>query len=265
MPKRTADLNVMIRAAEKASRSLLRDFGEVDQLQVSKKGPADFVSAADKRAEKIIFEELKDARPRYSFLMEESGRVDGEDTESVFIIDPLDGTMNFLNGIPFWCISIALERAGEVVAAVVYDPCMDEMFVCDRGDGAFVSGRKRLRVSSKAKMEAAVVVGGEYAHVENDKESFMVRLEKLKAENIVYRNFGAMALELAYVAAGRIDAFWQRRYSPWDAAAGMLLVREAGGTVTSLSKKNDNPVYSEAIIATNSVLHKKFESFVSVK
>ncbi len=258
---RSPDLNVMIKAAEKASRSLIRDFGEVEQLQVSKKGPADFVSAADRRAEKIIFEELQYARPKYSFLMEESGAVEGEDKNNIFIIDPLDGTTNFLNGIPQWCISIALSRNGEIVSGLVYDPIKDEMFMAEKGQGAFMRN-KRLRVSGKSKTDGAVVGGGSPVKAHGFHEDFMKEFNRLLAHDITFRRMGAAALDLAYVAAGRYDGYWERGLAPWDVAAGALLVKEAGGVIKSFNKDNADPIYSKAIIASNSNLQTTLEKIL---
>lgn len=261
MALRSPDLNIMVKAAEKASKSLLRDFGEVEQLQVSKKGPADFVSAADKRAEQIIFEELKYARPDYSFLMEESGKIEGKDKDNIFIIDPLDGTMNFLNGIPHWCISIGLSRNGEIVAGLVYDPVKDEMFMAEKGQGAFMRN-KRLRVSGNAKTEGAAVAGGSPIKAHSFHGAFMKELENLLSYNLLFRRMGAAALDLAYVAAGRFDAYWERGTQPWDVAAGVLLVKEAGGTVKSFNKDTPDPVYSKAILAANSNLYNTLEKII---
>ncbi len=261
MALRSPDLNVMIKAAEKASRSLIRDFGEVEQLQVSKKGPADFVSLADKRAEKIIFEELKFARPDYSFLMEESGSVEGKDKDNLFIIDPLDGTTNFLNGIPQWCISIALSRKGEIVCGLVYDPIKDEMFMAEKGQGAFMRN-KRLRVSGKSKTDGAVVGGGSPIKFHDFHNDFMKEFNNLLAHQVTYRRMGSAALDLAYVAAGRYDGYWERGLSAWDVAAGVLLVKESGGVVKSFDKTNNDPIYSKAILATNSNLQTTLEKIL---
>lgn len=242
-------MNIMVRAAEKAGRSLARDFGEVEQLQVSRKGPADFVTAADIRAEEIIFEELKYARPDYSFLMEESGEVKGKNTDHVWIIDPLDGTHNFMHGIPHWCISIALETRGRIEAALVYDPIKDEMFRAERSGGAFVSG-KRTRVSSRTDMESSIIGFGS-AHMDLIKQDLYIReLSAVSSEAPMVRRFGAAALDLCYIAAGRLDAFWERGLKPWDSAAGSLIVKESGGFITSIENE-ENPIYSGTLVAGN--------------
>ncbi|MDB2682705.1 inositol monophosphatase [Alphaproteobacteria bacterium] len=249
MSKISADLNVMMKAAELAARSLNRDFGEVEKLQVSKKGPGDFVSAADRRAEKIIYEELLKARPDYSFLMEESGAKAGKDKENRWIIDPLDGTSNFLHGLPHWAISIALERKGEVVAGIVYDPIKDEMFRAERHEGAFI-GRKRLRVSARQDpMEAMIAIGAPRTSAK--KERFLKEYHAVLNYAPGLRRFGSASLDLAYVAAGRYEAFWERNLSSWDVAAGILIVKEAGGFVSDLDKDTANPVNTGNIIASN--------------
>ncbi|NCO03193.1 MAG: inositol monophosphatase [Alphaproteobacteria bacterium] len=246
-------MNVMIKAAEKAARSLLRDFGEVEQLQVSRKGPADFVTAADKRAEEIIFEELKRARPSYSFLMEESGEVKGEDPDYKWIIDPLDGTHNFMHGLPHWCISIALEVKGRMEAAVVYDPLKDEVFRAERSGGAFMR-HKRLRVSSRDNFETAFIAFGSSMDKTNSTQ-YANELTKVASFTPNLRRFGAAALDLSYVAAGRIDGYWERGLHPWDAAAGTLILKEAGGFFSSIDN-DDNAVYSRNIVSGNDAIYR---------
>ena len=247
-------MNVMIKAAELAARSLLRDFGEVEQLQVSRKGPADFVTAADRRAEEILFEELKKARPSYSFLMEEGGEVKGSDgNDNVWIIDPLDGTHNFMHGLPHWCISIALESKGRIEAGLVFDPVKGEMFRAERSNGTLL-GKKRMRVSNRQNMEIASIAYGS-AHLDPTKQALYIKeLNAVSSQAPMARRFGSAALDLAYVAAGRFDGFWERGLKPWDAAAGMLIVKEAGGFVTSIDNQ-ENPVYSGNLIAGNSSVH----------
>lgn len=246
-------VNIMIRAAERAGRSLTRDFGEVENLQVSRKGPADFVTAADKRAEEIIFEELKKARPDYSFLMEESGETKGSDSDNRWIVDPLDGTHNFMHGIPHWCVSIALESKGRIEAGVIYDPIKEEIFRAERSGGAFVNGT-RCRVSGRNQLESAIVSTG-YGWPTKEKHAvFMKEFDTVVAVAPMIRRFGAAALDLAYVAAGRNDGFWERGLKPWDAAAGFLIVKEAGGFVTSIDDEA-NPIYSKNIVAGNQSVH----------
>lgn len=242
-------MNIMVRAAEKAARSLTRDFGEVEQLQVSRKGPADFVTAADKRSEEIIFEELKKARSDYSFLMEESGEVKGDNPEHVWIIDPLDGTHNFMHGIPHWCISIALQIKGRIDAGVVYDPVKDEMFRAERSGGSFMS-RKRLRVSGRSDLESAVIAFGS-AHLNPEKQAtYLKEVSAISSIAPMVRRSGSAALDLCYVAAGRYEGYWERGLKPWDAAAGALIVKEAGGFVTSISN-DDDPVFSSNLVSGN--------------
>ncbi len=221
-------LTVMINAARKAGRGLARDFGEVENLQVSKKGPSDFVTAADLKAEKVIFEELSRARPGYGFLMEERGEVAGTDKTHRFIVDPLDGTTNFMHGLGHFAISIALEREGELVAGVVYDVVKDELFHAEKGGGAYVRDR-RLRVASRTELGAALVATGMPFRGKAGHAKFLDELGRVMDATAGVRRYGSAALDLAYVAAGRFDAFWERDLSPWDIAAGAVIVREAGG------------------------------------
>ena len=230
---RSAILNVMVAAATKAARGLNRDFGEVENLQVSRKGPADFVSAADRRAEEVIRAELHRARPTYGFLMEESGETVGEDSQHRWIVDPLDGTTNFLHGIPHFAISIALERQGKLHAAVIYEPIADALFTAERGGGAFLNDR-RLRVATRSNLADCVIATGMPFKAHGDHPRYMKELSSIMPEVAGIRRFGAAALDLAWVAAGRFDGFWERGLSPWDMAAGILLIREAGGFVSDL-------------------------------
>lgn len=246
----SANLNIMIRAAEKAARSLVRDFGEVEQLQISAKGPGDFVSAADRRAEEIIFEELKKARPDFGFLMEESGKVEGQDPDNRWIIDPLDGTTNFLHGIPHWAISIALQTKGEIVAGIVYDPVKNELFRAEKNNSAFMK-RHRLRVSGRADPFLAMVATGAPRRERNKHEQFFKEYRAVWESGVAQRRFGAAALDLAYVAAGRCDAFWERDLNPWDVAAGALIIKEAGGFVCDLDDDKNDPVITGNILAAN--------------
>jgi myo-inositol-1(or 4)-monophosphatase len=230
---RSALLNVMVQAAMKAGRSLSRDFGEVQNLQVSMKGPGDYVSQADRKAEEIVFTELSKARPGYAFLMEERGAVEGEDAQHRWIVDPLDGTTNFLHGIPVFSVSIALERQGQVVAGVVYNPAMDELYTAERGGGAFMNDR-RLRVAGRSKLNDAVIGCGVPHLGRGQHGNFLIELRNVMAEVSGVRRLGSAALDLAYVAAGRMDGFWETGLSSWDIAAGILLVREAGGFVSDM-------------------------------
>ena len=248
------NVNVMLRAAEKAARSLLRDFGEVEQLQVSMKGPADFVSAADRRAESIIYEELSKARPDFSFLMEEGGEVKGRDGENRFIIDPLDGTNNFLHGLPHWAISIGLETRGEIVAGIIYDPVKDEMFRAEKGGGAFMRN-KRLRVSGRRDQTLSVIAGGAPALTRGDRPAYLRQLNAILSQTAGFRRNGAAALDLAYVAAGRFEGYWEADLKPWDVAAGALIVKEAGGFVGTIKNSGKgNAIYDGDVLATNDSL-----------
>lgn len=250
---RSALLNVMTAAARKAGRSLKRDFGEVENLQVSMKGPADFVSAADRRAEEILHAELSKVRPGYGFLGEEGGRRDGDDKSHTWIVDPLDGTTNFLHGIPQFAISIALEREGTIVAGVVYNPASEELFVAERGKGAFLNDQ-RLRVAARRRLSDAVIACG-LPHIgRGDPALFRGELAAVQDKVAGLRRFGAAALDLAWVAAGRFDAFWERDLSPWDMAAGILMVREAGGFASDL-EGGDGIFAKRSIIAGNEFLH----------
>ena len=228
---RSAILNVMVQAAMKAGRSLARDFGEVQNLQVSLKGPGDFVSQADHRAEAIVHAELSKARPDYAFLMEERGEIAGADGQHRFLVDPLDGTTNFLHGIPIFAVSIGLERQGQLIAGVIYNPAMDELYTAERGGGAFLNDR-RMRVAARRKLSDCVIGTGIPHLGRGEHGRSLIELRHVMAEAAGIRRLGAASLDLAYVAAGRLDGFWERSLSPWDMAAGILMIREAGGFVT---------------------------------
>jgi len=256
---RSPNINVMVNAAylaakgERKARGLIANFGEVENLQVSKKGTADFVSEADHQSERLLRRELAKARPAYGFLMEEGGAVPAADGEHRWIIDPLDGTTNFLHGIPHFAISIALERAGEIVSGVIYDPCRDEMFWAEKGVGAFLNDR-RLRVSGRRRLTEAVIGTGAPFAGHGDHPKFLAELTVVMAEVAGIRRLGAAALDLAYVAAGRYDGFWERGLQPWDVAAGILLVREAGGYVSEI--EGGHKIFEkESVLAANDHLH----------
>ena len=242
-------INVMEGAARKAARSLIHDFGEVEQLQVSRKGPADFVSEADRRAEEILRRELGKARPEFSMLLEESGAIGDPDSDNRWIVDPLDGTTNFLHGIPHFAISMAHEENGELVAGMIYEPLRDEMFWAVRGGGAFLNNR-RLRVSARRDMGYAVLATGIPFGDRPGKNEILAALIPVMTRTAGLRRFGAASLDLAYVAAGRFDAFWEFGLAPWDVAAGILLVREAGGFVSELGGDGD-PLNGDSILAAN--------------
>jgi myo-inositol-1(or 4)-monophosphatase len=249
---RSALLNVMTAAARKAGRSLKRDFGEVEKLQVSLKGPANFVTAADHRAEEILRAELAKARPGYGFLGEEGGLEEGSDKSHRWIVDPLDGTTNFLHGIPQFAISIGLERDKVMVAGLVYNPANEELFVAERGKGAFLNDQ-RLRVANRRRLADTVVACGLPHLGRGDLALFRREFAMIQERVAGIRRFGAAALDLAWVAAGRLDAYWERDLSPWDMAAGMVLVREAGGYATDLDG-GDAVFEKRQIIAGNEFL-----------
>lgn len=246
-------VNVMTRAARKAARGLVRDFGEVEQLQVSKKGPADFVSAADTHAERVLREQLSRARPDYGLLLEEAGPVPGKDPAHRWLVDPLDGTINFLHGIPHFAISIALERNGEIVAGVIYDPLRDEMFFAEKGTGAFMNDR-RLRVSARTRLVDSVLATGIPFVGRAHHPAYLDMIDAVVNATSGVRRFGSAALDLAYVAAGRYDGFWETGLSPWDIAAGILLVREAGGYVSEIDGGH-KMLESGSVLAANDHLH----------
>ena len=243
----------MTAAAQKAARGLVRDFGEIENLQVSKKGTADFVSTADMKAEKTLVYELTKARPRFGFLLEEGGEIEGADTSNRWIIDPLDGTTNFLHGLPHFAISIALERDGEPFAGVIYEPVSGQMFAAEKGQGAYLNNR-RLRVSARRNLEDALFATGIPFAGGDGHDPFLQQLKGVMAKTSGVRRFGSAALDLAYVAAGRYEGFWETGLHPWDIAAGIVLVREAGGFVTDMDG-NNAMMQSGDIIAANDLLH----------
>ncbi len=258
---RSALLNVMVQAAMKAGRGLARDFGEVQNLQVSRKGPADFVSNADLKAEKTIYEELKLARPDYGYLMEESGSQPGVDPQHRWIVDPLDGTTNFLHGIPFFAVSIALERDGQVVAGVIYNPALDELYAAERGTGAFFNDR-RMRVANRSEMSETVIGTGIPFMGHGDHVRHIREQHAIMGKVAGIRRSGAAALDLAFVAAGRFDGFWEHDLNAWDMAAGIILIREAGGFVSDLD--NRQGMFDKGnIVAGNAKIHKELMRIIN--
>jgi myo-inositol-1(or 4)-monophosphatase len=251
----SALMNVMLAAARKAGRSLARDFGEVEQLQVSLKGPANFVTAADHRAEEILHGELTRARPGYGLLMEERGEVEGADRSHRWIVDPLDGTTNFLHGIPIFAVSIALERDGDLVAGLIFNPVSHETFTAERGKGAFFNDR-RLRVSARTELEDCVIGTGIPHSGRPGHPVFLRELEAVMGSSAGVRRCGAAALDLAWTAAGRFDGFWERNLRAWDIAAGIVVLREAGGYVSDTDGK-DLMLKSGNIVAGNEAIHRK--------
>jgi myo-inositol-1(or 4)-monophosphatase len=251
----TALMNVMVAAARKAGRGLARDFGEVEQLQVSVKGPANFVSAADMRAEEIIYRELAKARADYGFLMEERGAVEGRDKSHRWIVDPLDGTTNFLHGIPLFAISIGLEREGQLVAGLIYNPISDEMFTAEKGKGAFLNDRRRLRVAARKTLADAVLATGIPHRGRPGHPGFLREMETMMKEVAGLRRTGSASLDLAFTAAGRFDGYWERNLKAWDIAAGAVIVREAGGIVTDIDG-SDRFLETGNLAAGNSAIQK---------
>src|SRR5215203_5486071 len=251
----SALINVMVKAARRAGRNLQRDLGEIEHLQVSLKGPANFVTKADQRAEEMLYEDLAKARPGYGFIGEEGGSREGADKSHTWIVDPLDGTTNFLHGIPQFAISIGLERSGTVVAGVIYNPITDELFVAERGKGAYLND-KRLRVAARKRLADSVIACGLPHLGRGDLELGLRELGAVQDKVAGLRRFGAAALDLAFVAAGRIDGYWERNISAWDIAAGLILVREAGGFVTDLDG-GDAMYTNRHIVAGNETIHRE--------
>jgi myo-inositol-1(or 4)-monophosphatase len=250
---RTALLNVMVQAALKAGRGLARDFGEVENLQVSLKGPGDFVSAADRRADKVLIAELRKARPGYGFLTEESGAIEGSDAANRWIIDPLDGTTNFLHGIPLFAVSLALEREGQIVAGVIYNPILNELYVAEKGSGAFLNDR-RMRVAARRDLAACVIATGLPGMAKRIHDDVLKEIRPLMPKVAGLRRTGSAAMDLAWVASGRFDGYWDHSLSPWDIAAGMILVREAGGIATD-AQGAGNAFTTCSIVAGNETVH----------
>ena len=250
----SALINVMSAAIIKAGKGLLRDFGEVDNLQISRKGTANFVTAADLRTEKLLQRELSIARPNFGFLLEEGGEVKGKDPHHRWIIDPLDGTNNFIHAIPYFCISVGLEKTddngkSEIIAGIIYDPIHNELFAAEKGKGAFVNNRK-LQVSTRNTLEDSMLVSGSPRNTPNRTAGHFGLNHTLAENGAILRYLGATALDLAYLAAGRIDACWHFSIQPWDIAAGMLLVQEAGGLITQPDGSTAD-IYSKSLLGTN--------------
>jgi myo-inositol-1(or 4)-monophosphatase len=255
----SALMNVMSTAARKAARSLVRDFGEVEQLQVSVKGPANFVSTADHKAEEIIFQELSKARSGYGFLMEERGAIEGLDKTHRWVVDPLDGTTNFLHGIPLFCISIGLERDEQIVAGLVYVPVLDEMYMAEKGKGAFMLDRqqrsRRMRVAARKTLADAVIATGIPHRGRTHHPRFLKECATAMPEVAGIRRSGSAAIDLAWVAAGRLDGYWEHNLGAWDLAAGTILVREAGGFITD-AEGGQNLREGGSVVAGNQHIHK---------
>ena len=254
-------INLIIKACMKASRSLIRDFGEIENLQVSTKGPGDFVTSADKRTEKILIEELQRAHPEYGIITEETGIINKSNVEKKWIIDPIDGTMNFLNGIPQFAISIAYEEKGEIICGVIFNPILNEMFVAEKGNGAYLNN-SRIRVSNMKKIKDALLVTG--GPKGNSKIKNKIFSEYINVSNNVsnVRKFGSAALDMAYVACGRFDGYWQRELNYWDIAAGIIILKEAGGFINFFEEDKNNAL-KKNIIASNSNIHNELLDLIS--
>ena len=259
MKIKSAQFNLMYRACMKASKVIIRDFGEIEKLQVSEKGPGDFVTASDKRAEKIIINEL--SKSEYSFLTEETGTINGKEKDKRWIIDPIDGTFNFLNGLPHFAISVAYEENSEIKSGIIFDPIKDEMFFAEKGNGAYLNNT-RLRVSNKSEFKHTCLVTGGPKSASKIKESILDEYKKLSMKtNAHIRKSGSAALDLAYVAAGRYDGYWQREINYWDIAAGIILVKESGGFIETI-KGGEFDSEKVDIVASNSKIHKELRNLL---
>ena len=257
-------INIIMRACNKASRSLIRDFGEIENLQVSSKGPGDFVTSADKRTENTIVDELQKAHPEYGIITEESGIINKSNTKNRWIIDPIDGTMNFLNGIPHFTISIAYEENNEVKCGVIFDPIKNEMFCAEKGNGAYLNN-SRIRVSNKKKLKDALLVTGGPKHSSKIKEKIFSEFINVSRDIFSpVRKFGSAALDVAYVACGRFDGYWQRELNYWDIAAGIIILKEAGGFVDFFETDNEVSL-KRNILASNSNIHDEFSELILKK
>ena len=257
-------LNVMTAAVRKAGRPLIRDFGELEHLQISMKGPADFVTSADVRTESLLIEELTRVRPGYGFLAEESGAIEGKDKSHRFIIDPIDGTTNFMHGVPHFAISVGLEREGQLVAGVIYNPVTDDLFVAEKNHGAYLNN-KRLRVAGRKELSGCLLATGFPFMGRPGHEQALAELTLMMNQTAGIRRFGTASLDLAYVAAGRFDGFWERGIQAWDMAAGILLVREAGGMIADLDGGQDMLTKGTILVANEYLQPQLLKALKSVK
>ena len=256
-------INLITKACMKASRSLIRDFGEIENLQVSTKGPGDFVSSADKRTEKILIDELQKAHPEYGIITEELGVINKLNVKNRWIIDPIDGTMNFLNGIPQFAISIGYEENGEIKCGVIFNPITNEMFCAEKGSGAYLNN-SRIRVSNKKKIKDALIVTGGPKGSSKIKDKIFSEYIKVSKNVSNVRKFGSAALDIAYVACGRFDGYWQRELNYWDIAAGIIILKEAGGFVDFFEEDRSSPL-KKNILATNTNIHDQLRELITKK
>ena len=254
-------INLITKACMKASRSLIRDFGEIENLQVSSKGPGDFVTSADKRTEKILIEELQKAHPEYGIITEETGIINKSNTKNRWIIDPIDGTFNFMNGIPQFAISVAYEEANEIKCGVIFNPIMNEMFCAEKGNGAFLNN-SRIRVSKKNKIKDALIVTGGPKVSSKIKDKIFSEYINVSKNVSNVRKFGSAALDMCYVACGRFDGYWQRELNYWDIAAGVIILKEAGGYIDFFEEEKNFPL-KKNILATNSFIHEKLKELIN--
>ena len=256
-------INLIIKACMKASRFLIRDFGEIENLQVSSKAPGDFVTSADKRTEKIIIEELLKAHPNYGIISEEAGYINKSNRNNRWIIDPIDGTMNFLNGIPQFAISVAYEEENEVKCGIIFNPVTNEMFSAEKGSGAYLNN-SRMRVSNKKKLSEALIVTGGPKQASKIKKKIFSEYISISSQVSNVRKFGSAALDMAFVACGRFDGYWQRELNYWDIAAGIILIKESGGFVNFFEEDMKVPL-KKNIIASNSIIHKELRHLIDKK
>ena len=254
-------INLITKACMKASRSLIRDFGEIENLQVSSKGPGDFVTSADKRTEKILIEELQKAHPEYGIITEETGIINKSNTKNRWIIDPIDGTFNFMNGIPQFAISIGYEEENEIKCGVIFNPILNEMFCAEKGNGAYLNN-SRIRVSKQKEISNSLVVTGGPKIASKIKDKIFSEYINVSKNIANVRKFGSAALDMAYVACGRFDGYWQRELNYWDIAAGIILIKEAGGFVDFFEEEKNSPL-KKNILVTNSLIHEELRGLIN--
>ena len=256
-------INLIVKACMKASKSLIRDFGEIENLQISSKGPGDFVTSADKRTEKILIEELQKAHPEYGIITEETGIINKSNTKNRWIIDPIDGTMNFMNAIPQFAISVGYEEENEIKCGVIFNPILNEMFCAEKGNGAYLNN-SRIRVSNQKKIKDSLIVTGGPKGASKIKEKIFSEYINVSNNVANVRKFGSAALDVAYVACGRFDGYWQRELNYWDIAAGIIILKEAGGFVDFFEENKNFPL-KKNILATNSNIHEELRDLLKKK